>query len=145
MTLTEKTNRLILSGTSGVGLLTAVYLTMAKLTNSREMCLEGIGDCWTVNNSMYSEFLGIPVALFGAAAYLSILGLLWLEGRNSFWSSNSPLMLFGITLFGVLISGYLTYIEVAVIHAVCPFCVLSAIAMVILFVINTIRLVKVSN
>jgi uncharacterized membrane protein len=87
------------------------------------MCLEGIGDCWTVNNSMYSEFLGIPVALFGAAAYLSILGLLWLEVRNSFWSSNSPLMLFGITLFGVLISGYLTYIEVAVIHAVCPFCV----------------------
>ena len=45
------------------------------------------------------------------------------------------MILFGMTLIGVLYSAYLTYIEVAVIYAICPFCVVSAIMMVILFVI----------
>jgi uncharacterized membrane protein len=49
------------------------------------MCIEGFGDCWTVNNSIYSEFLGIPIALFGVGAYLSILVLLWMEDPNQFW------------------------------------------------------------
>jgi uncharacterized membrane protein len=145
MNLSNKVNRLILSITAAIGLFTAIYLTIAKLANSQEMCIEGFGDCWTVNNSIYSELFGIPIALFGAGAYVSILVLLWLETRNSFWKSNSPLLLFGITLLGVLLSGYLTYIEIAVIEAICPFCVLSAIAMVLLFIFNVGRLVKVSD
>jgi uncharacterized membrane protein len=145
MNLSNKSSRLILMVTSGIGLLTAIYLTIAKLAKSQEMCLEGFGDCWTVNNSIYSEFLGIPIALFGAGAFLSILVLLWIENRNQFWKSNAPLLIFGVTLLGVLLSAYLTYIEVAVIQAICPFCVISAIAMVILFIINVSRLVKVSD
>jgi uncharacterized membrane protein len=145
MNLSNKINRLILSVTAAIGLFTAIYLTIAKLANSQEMCIEGFGDCWTVNNSIYSELFGIPIALFGAGAYLSVLLLLWLETRNSFWKSNGPLLLFGITLLGVLLSGYLTYIEIAVIEAICPFCVLSAIAMVLLFIFNVGRLVKVSE
>jgi uncharacterized membrane protein len=145
MNLSNKTSRLILAGTAGVGLFTAIYLTIAKLANSQEMCLEGFGDCWTVNNSMYSEFLGIPIALFGAGAYASILALLWMETQHKFWMTNGPLLLFGITLMGVLLSGYLTYIEIAVIEAICPFCVVSAVAMVILFFLNIGRLVKVSD
>jgi uncharacterized membrane protein len=145
MNFSNKIYRLILSVTAGVGLITAIYLTIAKLAKSQEMCIEGFGDCWTVNNSIYSELFGIPIALFGAGAYLSVLVLLWLETRNPFWKSNGPLLLFGITLSGVLLSGYLTYIEVAVINAICPFCVLSAIAMVLLFIFNVGRLVKVSD
>jgi uncharacterized membrane protein len=145
MNFSNKINRLILSVTAGIGLLTAIYLTIAKLANSQEMCIEGFGDCWTVNNSIYSELFGIPIALFGAGAFLSVLILLWLETRDLFWKTNGPLMLFGITLLGVLLSGYLTYIEIAVIRAICPFCVLSAIAMVLLFIFNVGRLVKVSE
>ena len=145
MNLSNKTNRLILAVTSGIGLITAIYLTIAKLAKSQEMCLEGFGDCWTVNNSVYSEFLGIPIAIFGAGAFLTILVLLWLENRNQFWMVNSPLLMFGVTLIGVLLSAYLTYIEVAVIQAICPFCVISAIAMVILFIFNVSRLVKVTD
>jgi uncharacterized membrane protein len=145
MNFSEKTNIKILTVTASVGLLTAIYLTIAKLANSQDMCIQGFGDCWTVNNSIYSEFFGIPIALFGAAAFLSILILLWLETRNQFWKTNGRLLLFGITLLGVLLSGYLTYIEIAVIEAICPFCVISAIAMVLLFIFNVGRLVKVSD
>jgi uncharacterized membrane protein len=142
MNLSGKTGRYLLAGIAGIGFITSIYLTIAKLANSQEMCLENFGDCWTVNNSIYSEFLGIPIAIFGAGAYLSILVLLWMETRNEFWVFNGPLLLFGITLMGVLIHGYLTYIEVAVIDAICPFCVLSAVTMVLLFSLNIGRLVK---
>lgn len=145
MNLSKKTTRLILSVTAGIGLLTAIYLSIAKLANSREMCIEGFGDCWSVNNSIYSELFGIPIALFGAGAYIAVLVLLFLETRTRFWMVNGPLVLFGITLLGVLLSGYLTYLEIAVINAVCPFCVISALVMVLLFFFNVGRLVKDSN
>jgi len=131
--------------TAFIGLVTSIYLTVMKFTNNQGMCLEGLGDCWSVNNSIYSEFIGIPIALFGVGAYLSIISLLWVETRSVFWENNAPMLLFGVTLAGVIISGYLTYVEVAILEAICPFCVVSALAMVILFLVNTSRLVNTSD
>lgn len=138
-----KFSRLILAISAGAGLAASIYLTVLKLTNNQDMCLDGIGDCWTVNSSTYAQFLGVPTALFGVGAYLSVLALLWAETRYSFWKSNGPTLLFGFSLMGVIISLFLTYVEVAIIDAICPFCVVSAIAMLILFLVNTSRLVKV--
>ena len=42
-------------------------------------------------------------------------------------------------MVGVLYSAYLTYLELAVIHAVCPYCVASAILMAMLFAIALYR------
>jgi len=127
-------------GTALVGLLDAAYLTIIKLTDNEARCIQGVGDCFSVNTSRYSEISGIPVALFGFAAYLAIILLLLLESRGSFWEENAGLAVFGITLFGVLYSAYLTYLEIFVIRAICPFCIVSAIAMVILFVLSIARL-----
>jgi uncharacterized membrane protein len=52
------------------------------------------------------------------------------------------MMVFGISFAGVLFSAYLTYIEVAVLHAICPYCILSAIVMVILLALTITRLVR---
>jgi uncharacterized membrane protein len=123
-----------------VGLADSIYLTVLKLTHQESRCIAGIGDCFSVNTSRYSTIFGIPIALLGAGAYLVILTLLLLESRKGFWEENAGLGIFGVTLLGVLFSGYLTYLEIAVIHAVCPFCVVSAIAMLILFVISIVRL-----
>ncbi len=127
---------------AAVGLIDSIYLTIAKLLHSQAMCIQGLGDCWTVNNSPYSQIGGIPVAIFGACSYLAILVLLSLQNRSGFWQSNSSLLVFGITLFGVLYSAYLTYIEVAVLKAICPFCVLSATVMGILFIGSLISLFR---
>lgn len=125
---------------SGLGLLDAVYLTLLKYTNNKAMCIQGLGDCWSVNISRYSMIAGIPVAVLGAIAYLAIILLLILEKRGAFWRSRGVMLNFGLTLVGVLYSLYLTYLEIVVIRAICPFCVLSAICMLVLFGLALARL-----
>lgn len=123
-----------------IGLIDSIYLSWIKLSNTAALCLPGIGDCETVNTSRYSEIFGVPIALLGVAGYLAIIGLVLIESRSQFFLSNGPLLLFGISLVGVLYSAYLTYIEIAVIYAVCPYCVISAVMMLGIFVCSCVRL-----
>lgn len=122
-----------------LGLADAGYLAWVKLANAVAAC-SGIGDCASVNNSRYAEMWGIPVALFGAATYLVILALLLLEGRSTENFYLFRLGVFGVTLVGTLYSAYLTYVEVAILRAICPYCVVSAGLMTALFVLSIVRL-----
>lgn len=124
-----------------IGLADSIYLTWIKLANATASCA-GIGNCESVNSSKYAEIAGIPIALLGAGAYLAILVFLIIENRNDFLKTNAPLAIFGISLVGVLYSAYLTYVEVAILHAICPYCVLSAVVIVALFVISVVRLLQ---
>jgi uncharacterized membrane protein len=125
-----------------IGLLVSIYMTIYKLTANDAMCL-GSGDCSTVNASRYSEIYGIPVALLGVAGFLAILFVHFMENRkNPFFLEQGTLMVFAMSLFGFVFSLYLTYLELYVIHAVCPFCVASAVAITIVFIVGIIRLVK---
>lgn len=125
---------------AAIGLVDSVYLTWIKLTHTTALCLPGIGDCETVNTSRYSEIYGIPIALLGALVYLAILLIVLLKDKASFLSEYGLYLLFGISLVGVLYSAYLTYIEIAVLHAICPFCVISAIVILLIFVSTIVRL-----
>ena len=124
-----------------IGLVDSAYLAYIKFANATASCA-GIGDCDAVNSSKYAEVAGIPIALLGAGAYLTILVLLFLEKRGDFWREQSPLFMFVLTLIGVLYSAYLTYIELAILHAICPYCVLSAVLLVLMFVISVYRFIK---
>ena len=124
-----------------LGILVSVYMTIYKLTENPNMCL-GNGGCSTVNSSRYAEIYGIPVAVLGIGGYLAILALLWMERRTSFLSENITLVVFGLTLFGFLFTLYLVYVELALIHALCPFCVTSQVTMTVLFALSVIRLVR---
>jgi len=124
-----------------LGTADAVYLYIYKLSSNDKMCL-GSGDCATVNYSRYSEVYGIPVALLGILAYLFIIAVLVLEERLPILRENGNLLVFGASLVGVLFSAYLTYIELFVIYAVCPFCVISAVIITLIFIASIIRLVK---
>lgn len=121
-----------------LGLLDAIYLTWIKIS-AQGICIID-GGCEIVNTSQYSSIAGIPIAILGAGAYLAMLGILLLEPRNSFFDLNGPMLVLGISLAGVLYSAYLTYLEIYVIHAICEFCVLSAIILVIMLVFSTLRL-----
>lgn len=122
-----------------LGLLVAGYLVFFKLFPTSALCV-GAGGCETVNTSVYSEVLGIPVAALGALAYAAMLTLLTLENRLAFLSEWGPMLVFGLALAGTLYSAYLTYIELAVIHAVCPYCVASAVIITLLLVTSAVRL-----
>jgi uncharacterized membrane protein len=130
---------LVVSILSLAGALDSVYLAWLKFTGSVAAC-SNIGDCEAVNNSRYAEFAGVPIALLGVIGYLAILGIALMEMRNPDWKFSLRLAFFGFTLTGTLYSIYLTYIEVAILKAICPFCVLSAVIMVALFIIALYRL-----
>ena len=127
-----------------VGLFDSAYLTWIKLSHNETLCAPGLGDCFTVNTSRYAEIFGIPIAILGMATYLSIIGILVFENRVDFLKEYGTLALFGISLVGVLYSIYLSYLEEFVLHAWCPYCILSAIVITIIFVVSVVRLKKES-
>ena len=121
---------------SMVGALDSVYLSWLKITGA----VAAVGDCEAVNSSRYAEVAGVPIAILGLLGYLAILGVTLLENREPSWKSGLRLAFFGFTLTGTLYSVYLTYVEVAILRAICPFCVVSAVVMLALFIIAIYRL-----
>jgi len=126
-----------------IGFFDSVYLLWIKLSQNRALCFVSVGDCWSVNISKYSEWLGIPIAIFGILGYLAIFILILLENNVDYLKTNGILIVFGLTLIGVVYSCYLTYIEIYVLKTICPFCLLSAILMLSTFIITIIRLRKI--
>jgi len=84
-----------------------------------------------VITSPWAYVLGIPLATFGAIYYLVTVGLtLW------WFDTRHPLIvkiLTPMTASGVLFSAYFVYLQLGVIDEICPFCMVSASATVILF------------
>ena len=129
------TRRMIIAALAlgGVGL--ATYLAMYKLGMIGTLACT-VGSCETVNLSRYATFLGIPVAVWGLGFYV-VLFAVALSGTterfvNAAWVSHALLALTG---WGVIFSAWLTYLELYVIHAICMFCVISAILVTVTFVV----------
>lgn len=95
------------------------YLHYSEATAA--LCTEGSG-CDIVRSSHYSTFLGIPVAVLGMVGFALILVVSF--SRISPFRKGMSLYLLALT--GVTFSAYLTYLEVAVIRALCPYCLVSA-------------------
>ena len=75
-------------------------------------------------------------------AFLGVIaGILLLEPRIKIAKENGPLAVFGISLAGVAFTAYLTWLEIYIIHAICPFCVASAIIIALIFVLAIFRLI----
>ncbi len=124
-----------------LGLAVSIYMTIYKLTDNQSMCI-GNGGCSKVNSSPYAEVYGIPVAVFGVGGYGVIAALLFMENRNKFLKENGTMIVFGLALIGFLFTLYLIYVEIALIHALCPFCLTSQATMTVLFILSIIRLAR---
>lgn len=124
-----------------LGLAVSIYMTIYKATSNDKMCL-GSGDCHTVNTSKYSEINGTPVAVIGIIGYLALLATHFFENRNRFFKENSTLMIFGMSLTGFIFTVWLIYVEIALLDALCPFCVTSQVAMTLIFIIAVTRLIR---
>ena len=124
-----------------VGLAVSVYMTIYKLSGNDGMCL-GSGDCSTVNASVFSEVNGIPVAVFGIVGYAAILVVHFYEVKMEFLRKNGAMLIFGMSLTGFLFTLWLVYVELAILKAICPFCVTSQVAMTAIFIIAVTRLIR---
>ena len=114
------------------GLIDSLYLWSFKWSGQL-IC--AVGGCEAVNTSSYSSLLGVPVAAIGAAGYAALLALaVWaLVARD-----NAPLWLNDVRLtfatIGLFFAAYLTVVELFILHDVCMWCVLQAIAITAIFV-----------
>jgi uncharacterized membrane protein len=117
---------------SVAGLGVSLYLTWVYMADAVIQCGSS-GGCATVQHSAYAWVAGVPVPMLGAVAYALIIALvilaLQLEQRRDLFL----LALVGGSLVGVLFSAYLTYVEFFVIYAICRWCVVSAVIMVLVF------------
>ncbi len=124
-----------------IALLVTGYLSYVKIANVSAICVEsGPINCEEVQSSAWSTLLGIPIAYLGLAAHLAITAVLVLQRRSAFFKQNGLLILFGITLFGLIYHTYLIYTSIAIIKAICPWCIGAAMLMLIQFILTIVRL-----
>jgi uncharacterized membrane protein len=116
-----------------VGLGIAAYLTYVHYAGLHPLCLAS-GGCEKVQSSHWSKLGGIPVATIGLVGYAAILALLFVPGEAGL--AGSAL----VALVGFGFSAYLTYVELFRIHAVCQWCVASAVLMTLLAALTATRL-----
>jgi uncharacterized membrane protein len=114
-----------------IGLADAIYLTIKHFTGEAVPCsiVEG---CEQVLTSSYAEVGGVPLAVFGAAAYFAAfsLAILTAFGNRSTWT------LFGVHVSLMLVfTAWLVFLQAFVIEAFCQFCLLSAAVTLGLFII----------
>jgi uncharacterized membrane protein len=134
------TRRMTIAVISLVGLFLATYLTLYKLGYIESLAC-GTGSCEAVQSSRWSRLWGQPVALWGAAFYLAMF-LLSLAGSFGRLAESRGV---GLTLAlmsggGALFSGWLTFVEIAWLHAICRYCVASAGLVLALFVLSVLDL-----
>jgi uncharacterized membrane protein len=121
-----------------VGLGVASYLTYIHYQGIDPAC--GLGaNCIKVQTSEWSKLAGVPVALLGLIGYVLILVSLFVPGETG------RMMGALIALTGFGFSAYLTYRELFSIHAICEWCVTSAVLMTLLAIVTTVRLLRVSS
>ena len=121
---------------SVIGIGVAGYLAYVEFNQVEAVC-GPVGNCNAVQQSEYATLFGIlPIGVLGVMGYLAII-ILWLAKFLDLPSYTRilNLALFGITLFGILFSIYLTFLEPFVIGATCIWCLSSAVIMTILFLL----------
>jgi uncharacterized membrane protein len=119
---------------AGVGI--AGYLTYVHYAGLKPIC--GVsGGCETVQTSTYASLLGIPVALLGLISYALVLASLRMRGERPLLGG------YALTLIAFAFSVYLTYREVFTIHAICSWCVSSAIVFTLLAIVGALRVLRV--
>lgn len=135
-------SRKLIGGISILGALLTAYLTVVKLTNSSVVCTAAAGataptaaSCNDVLSSPYATVFGLPLALFGCLAYISMAVFALaplavnpeknrdLRSKLEDWTW---LLLFAGATAMTIFSGYLMYVLAFAIKAVCLYCIGSA-------------------
>jgi uncharacterized membrane protein len=134
---------MIVAALALAGIFISLYLTLYKLGIIGELSCS-IGSCETVNTSAWSRFLGLPVAAWGLLFYIDVFAVALIGTSPRF--EDEPVLsviLVAEAAIGVLFSAWLTYLELAVIHAICIWCVTSAVIVTLILFVSAVDLREV--
>jgi uncharacterized membrane protein len=127
--------RLITQVLALVGVGIAGYLTYVHYTGLTPVCAISHG-CETVQSSQWADLAGVPVALLGLISYVVILACSFARGERGLLGG------YALTVVAWAFSMYLTYRELFSIHAICSWCVSSAIVLTLLAIVGTVRVLR---
>jgi uncharacterized membrane protein len=114
------------------GAAVAGYLTWVRYSGATIACTTG--GCETVQSSSYSEVVGVPVALLGLLGYLAIAASA-LRETELFRIAGAA-----VALAAAGFGAYLLVVQIAVIGAVCDWCLTSDAIAAALAVVTVLRL-----
>ncbi len=119
-----------------LGLLVATYLWLYKIGVIGELKC-GTGGCEYVQASRYADLFGIPVAFYGVMGYAALLGVS-LAGLAPALLGDPRVrtLLAALATAGFLFTLYLTALELFVLHAICRWCVASAVIITAIWVVS---------
>ena len=132
--MTDRTLRAVLIAVSLAGAAVAGYVLFSRWADSGLIC--STGGCETVQSSEYAELLGLPVAAFGLAGYLLIAAL------AAFDSARARVGAAAVALGAAAFSGYLLVIQLAVIDAVCDWCIANDVISSVVALLALARLLQ---
>ena len=128
-----------------IGVFVSTYLTLYKFGYIGSLQC-AVGSCETVNTSRWATFFGLPVAAWGLGFYVSALALVVVGIQERYADSRAlSLALVALTGWGVLFSGWLTYLELFVIDAICIWCVTSAVIVLVMFAVSVAEYRETGN
>lgn len=110
-----------------LGLFDALYLGLERMIGGAVYCPTG-GGCEMVAASPYSVLFGVlPVAYLGALGYALILAVAIISlSHEKLGPLPLPFVLLALATIGVAFSAYFVFLQLAVIQAICFWCMMSA-------------------
>jgi uncharacterized membrane protein len=130
--VTERGLRLVTAALALIGLAIAAYLTYTRYSGAAIACTTG--GCEKVQSSSYSEIAGVPVAVVGLVGYALILATAFFRGEAGALAAAA------LTVGGFAFAVYLVYVQLAIIDAICQWCVASDVVMLLLVLVSALRL-----
>ena len=124
-----------------VGLFVALYLWLHALGFGGAIKCGASGGCETVQTSPWAVFLGLPVAFYGVVGYLAVLIVALVSLRPAALAQPGwDRLVLGLSSLGVVFTAYLTYVELFLIHAICRWCVGSAVIITLIWIVSLLSL-----
>ena len=119
-----------------IGFFIASYLWLYKI-GAIGVLKCGSGACEAVQTSPWAVLLGVPVALYGVVGYAVLFLVALVGAQPAFARRRAPtVLLAALASGGLIFTLYLTYLELAVIHALCRWCVGSAVVITVIWVVS---------
>jgi len=130
--MTEQRVRAAIAVLAVAGAGIASYLLYERYTGGRIACPNS--GCETVQHSRYAKVAGIPVALGGLVGYVGLLAAALTRGEAARAAG------LGVALVAVAFSAYLLVIQLAVINALCVWCVGSDVVVTLILLLTLARI-----
>ena len=132
--MSDRALRAALAVTAGLAGAIAAYLVVVHYRADALVC--ATSGCETVQRSRYAELLGIPVAVFGLVTYVLLFA-------SSLTRRPAAVVVgAGLAITALVFAQYLAYVQVAVLHAICMWCVTADSLTTLIAVAAILRLVR---